>query len=176
MRSVTGTFVQLHHLVAGLLFLISASAQATDGVEPAPDFAVTQIQLTPSGSVTPIGFKVRLALTPFQHSYGLMFSPPLTTQSGMLFLFKDLKPRTFWMKNTPIALDMLFFDENGRLIALISNATPHSLTLRRSMVAAKYVLEIGGREADRLNLKIGSRLHLPIVIPENSPQSRRKVK
>ncbi len=166
---------RFQRLVVVLLILIATPiAHATDEVMRAPDYAIAQIRLTPTDSSTPISFRVRLAVTPSQHAYGLMFSPPLSPQSGMLFLFEDMKPRSFWMKNTPIALDMLFFDDSGRLVALISNAKPNSLALRHSRVAARYVLEIGGQEASRLNIKIGSRLHLPIVITGNEPQPRQK--
>ena len=140
----------------------------------APDYEIAQIRLTPANSSTPIAFSVKLAVTPSQHAFGLMFSPPLPAKSGMLFVFEDMKPRTFWMKNTPIALDMLFFDDSGRLVSLISNAKPNTLTLLHSRVAARYVLEIGGLEASRLNIKIGSRLHLPIVITGNKVQLRKK--
>ena len=160
----------LKRLVGVFFIFILTSAHATDEVKQAPDYAIAQIRLTPANSSTPISFSVKLAVTPSQHAYGLMFSPPLPAKSGMLFLFEDMKPRTFWMKNTPIALDMLFFDDSGRLVALISNAKPNTLTLRHSGLAAKYVLEIGGREASRLNIKIGSRLNLPIVITSNEPQ------
>ena len=165
---------QLQRLVVVFLILIPTSAHATDEVKRTPDYAIAQIRLTPTDSITPITFSVRLALTPSQHAYGLMFSPPLPAKSGMLFLFDDMKPRTFWMKNTPIALDMLFFDDSGRLVALISNAKPNAITLLHSRAAAKYVLEIGGLEASRLNIKIGSRLHLPIETTGNEPQPRKK--
>ena len=56
-------------------------------------------------------------------------------------LFEDLKPRTFWMKNTPIALDMLFFDDRGRLVTLISNAKPNNLTLLQSQYLIIYLLK-----------------------------------
>ena len=166
---------RFQRLVVVLLILTSATiAHATDEVMRAPDYAIAQIRLTPANSSTSITFSVKLAVTPSQHAYGLMFSPPLSAKNGMLFLFEDLKPRTFWMKNTPIALDMLFFDESGRLVALISNAKPNTLTLRHSRVPARYVLEIGGLEASRLNIKIGSRLHLPIVITGHKAQLRKK--
>lgn len=166
---------RFQNLVVALLILISTTiAHATDKVMQVPDFAIAQIRLTPANSSTSITFSVKLAVTPSQHAYGLMFSPPLPAKNGMLFLFEDLKPRTFWMKNTPIALDMLFFDDRGRLVRLISNAKPNNLTLLHSRLAAKYVLEIGGLEAERLNIKIGSRLHLPIVITGNEPQLRKK--
>ena len=166
---------RFQRLVAVLLILtFTTIAHATDEVMRAPDYSIAQIRVTPANSSTPIAFSVKLAVTPSQHAYGLMFSPPLPAKNGMLFLFEDLKPRTFWMKNTPIALDMLFFDDSGRLVSLISNAKPNTLTLLHSRVAARYVLEIGGLEASRLNIKIGSRLHLPIVITGNKVQLRKK--
>ena len=174
MRVNASLLARLQRLVVVFLILIAASAHATDEVVQAPDYEIVQIRLTPANSSTPIAFGVKLAITPSQHAFGLMFSPPLPAKSGMLFVFEDMKPRTFWMKNTPIALDMLFFDDRGRLVTLISNAKPNNLTLLHSRLAARYVLEIGGLEAERLNIKIGSRLHLPIVITSNEPQLRKK--
>ena len=174
MRVDRSTLAWLQRFVVIFLILIPTSAQATDDVMHAPDFAIAQIRLTPTDSSTSISFSVKLAVTPSQHAYGLMFSRSLPPKSGMLFLFEDMKPRTFWMKNTPIALDMLFFDDSGQLVTLISNAKPNTLTLLHSRMSARYVLEIGGLEASRLNIKIGSRLHLPIVITGYEPTLRKK--
>ena len=166
-RVSVSLLARLQRLLVVLLIFIPLSASATYEVVQAPDHEIAQIRLTPSNSSTSIAFSVKLAITPSQHAVGLMFSPPLPVKSGMLFVFEDMKPRTFWMKNTPIALDLLFFDDSGRLVSLISNAKPNTLTLLHSRVAARYVLEIGGLEASRLNIKVGSRLHLPIVITGN---------
>ena len=174
MRVDAGLLACLQRLLVVFSILMPASAHANDEVVQAPDYEISQIRLTPANSSTPIAFSVKLAVTPSQHAFGLMFSPPLPAKSGMLFVFEDMKPRTFWMKNTPIALDMLFFDDSGRLVSLISNAKPNTATLLHSRVAARYVLEIGGLEASRLNIKIGSLLHLPIVITGNKVQLRKK--
>ena len=156
-----------------MLFFASMPVTA-ENATPSLDYATTKIQLLPAPGRQPINFDVWLATTPPEHAYGLMFSPKLSVKSGMLFLFEDMRPLIFWMKNTPIALDMLFFDDSGRLVTLISNAKPNTMTLLHSRVAARYVLEISGQEASRLNIKIGSRLHLPIVITSNEPRSRKK--
>ena len=174
MRVDASLLACFQRLVVVFLILIPTSAHATDEMVQAPDYEIAQIRLTPANSSTPIAFNVKLAVTPSQHAFGLMFSPPLPAKSGMLFVFEDMKPRTFWMKNTPLALDILFFDDSGRLVSLISNAKPNTLTLLHSRVAARYVLEIGGLEASRLNMKIGSRLHLPIVITGNKVQLHKK--
>ena len=163
-------FVWLRILTVIALTLLPKAASAADEVMRPPDYETTQIRLTPAVGAAPISFTVKLAKTAKQRAYGLMYSLSLPAKTGMLFLFKDIKPRSFWMKNTPIPLDMLFFDADGGLVKLIPNATPNSLLLRHSGVAAKYVLEIGGGEAARLNLIMGTRLHLPIDIPLNFVQ------
>ena len=162
---------RLQRFVVVFFIFVGTTAHAADEVVQAPNFATAQIQLTPANSTIPLNFSVKLAVTPSQHAHGLMFSQPLPDKSGMLFLFRDMKPRTFWMKNTPIALDILFFDDSGKLVSVISNAKPNTLTLLHSRVSSRYVLEIGGLEASRLNIKIGSRLHLPIVITGSELQS-----
>ena len=68
------------------LILIPTIAHATDEVMLAPDYEIAQIRLTPANSSTPIAFNVKLAVTPSQHAFGLMFSPPLPAKSGMLFV------------------------------------------------------------------------------------------
>ena len=140
----------------------------------APDYAATQIHLLPGQNRPPMAFDVRLALSPSQHAHGLMFSPRLPPKTGMLFVFAEAGPRAFWMKNTPIALDMLFFAADGSLVTLITNAVPHSLTLRRSTAPAQYVLEIGGGEAARLGLGAGTLLRLPLPALANRAGSEEK--
>ncbi|MDC1383971.1 DUF192 domain-containing protein [Candidatus Puniceispirillum sp.] len=130
--------------------------------------------LTPTNANTSIPFTVQLAISKPELSFGLMYTGQLQPYNGMLFMFPDLQLRTFWMKNTPISLDMLFFNEKGFLVNIISNAEPKSLTLQHSVYAAKYVLEIGGGEAARLNLRLGTQLNLPIKTPKNFSSSSEK--
>ena len=92
----------------------------------------------------------------------------------MLFIFARDAPRSFWMKNTPISLDMLFFASDGRLVGIIANTEPFSLTAQKSEKAAQYVLEIGGGEAARLGLGPQTRLHLPVAETVNSASLKEK--
>lgn len=160
------TFLRRGWLALSLLMLqaLWLAPSAADDIIKAPDFAGGSIRLLKGEQQTPLNFDVRFAQTPEQHRFGLMFSPPLASQNGMLFVFEDSAPRSFWMKNTPIALDMLFFAADGRLVTVIANAAPHSLTPRRSKLPARYVLELAGGEASRLSLGAGTRLQLPLII------------
>ena len=60
--------------------------------------------------------KVELAETPEQHQHGLMFRKKLNLNEGMLFVFADEQPRSFWMKNTLIDLDIGYFNSKKVLI------------------------------------------------------------
>ena len=122
-------------LVAVVVMLVTSLPVAADNAMRSPDYAATKIQLLPAPDRQPISFDVRLATTPAQHAYGLMFSPPLAARTGMLFIFAKDGSRSFWMKNTPISLDMLFFASDGRLVNIIANTEPFSLTARKSQKA-----------------------------------------
>ena len=60
----------------------------------------------------------------------------------MLFAFRALTVATMWMKDTPLALDMLFLDETGQVVWLGARTTPNSLAIVTTSQAVRYVLEI----------------------------------
>ena len=77
---------------------------------------------------------------------------------GMLFVFPDSQPRTFWMKNTLIPLDMLFFDANRHLVAIQADAQPckaDPCQLYPSNEPARYVLELNAGAAAKLGARKG---------------------
>src|SRR5215813_13070871 len=69
-------------------------------------------------------FSVEVAETPETWARGLMERPALAPNAGMLFIFPDVAPRTFWMMNTLIPVDMLFIDADGRIINIQDSAPP----------------------------------------------------
>ena len=108
-----------------------------------PDFEHAIIELDRGDGVI-LTFDVELAVTPRQQAYGLMHVANLPAAAGMLFIFKGERQRSFWMKNTLIPLDMLFFDEDGTLVSAVQDVPPHSLQPRRSAGDARFVLELNG--------------------------------
>lgn len=102
-------------------------------------------------------FEVELATTSQSQSNGLMNRYILPFNQGMLFIFDDVTMRTFWMKNTKIPLDIMFFDEKGRLINTQS-ALPcmeDPCEVYPSLEPAKYVLELRGGSTEKFGLKPG---------------------
>jgi len=63
-----------------------------------------------------------------------------------------------WMKNTFIPLDMLFIGEDGRVMQVVANTTPHSLDTIASNDPAKAVLELKAGTAARLKITEGARV------------------
>lgn len=108
-------------------------------------------------------FTVELARTLQERQQGLMYRTHLPEGHGMLFIQPAAAPVAFWMKNTYIPLDLLYFDAHGRLLEIHANVppctTPRCPTYP-STAPVKYILELNGRSAARLGLKPGDRLSL----------------
>ena len=126
-----------------------------------PDFATSTLLLD-RGDGTLLTYRVELATTPRQHAYGLMHVEAMDADAGMLFIFDGMAVRSFWMKNTLIPLDMLFFDDEGRLVSAVEKAAPGSLVSRRSSGPAKYVLELKGGSMQADGIGPGARLRFPL--------------
>lgn len=73
-----------------------------------------------------IPITVEIVTSAAEQAVGLMYRDSLEENSGMLFVFSDTTQRIFWMKNTKIPLDILFFDENGTLVDMKENFQPCS--------------------------------------------------
>jgi len=100
-------------------------------------------------------FSVELCETSTQRNFGMMCRDYLAADKGMLFLFERMAPRSFWMKNTLIALDMVFIDDEGRVVGVVENAEPLTLDSRSPGAPAQYVLEVRGGTAARLGIRAG---------------------
>lgn len=107
-------------------------------------------------------FTVELALTRQTQQIGLMNRTSLPDDGGMLFLFQAPGDHSFWMKNTLIALDMLFIDEQGVIRHIHHNAVPGSLEGISASVPVKAVLELKGGQAQAQGIKEGDRVIYPV--------------
>jgi uncharacterized protein len=86
---------------------------------------------------------VELALTSDHQSHGLMFRPTLSDSEGMLFSWSDERQRFFWMRNTCLALDMLFIAKDGTIAGILENVPPMNDRPQRTVrCPAAHVLEV----------------------------------
>jgi uncharacterized membrane protein (UPF0127 family) len=104
-------------------------------------------------------FSVDVADTPETQQRGLMFIEDMPHDEGMIFVYDQPMIALFWMKNTLIPLDMLFFDENNKLIHIEHSATPSDETPRgpRSTPVCS-VVEINGGVALSAGIEKGAKL------------------
>lgn len=100
-------------------------------------------------------FRVWVADTPARQSQGLMFVRDLPADRGMLFVHAEPRVAGMWMKNTYIALDMLFVAPDGRIVHIAERTRPHSLATISAGVPVKAVLELRGGEVARRGLRVG---------------------
>lgn len=102
-----------------------------------------------------ITFHVEVADTPAKRELGLQYRKELPADRGMIFLFPAEAPQTFWMKNTPIPLDMIFIGRSRRIVGIVAQAAPFTLEPRSVGVPSQFVLEINGGLAKRYGIAPG---------------------
>lgn len=108
-------------------------------------------------------FTVDLAVTREDQMRGLMFVEEMPAGHGMLFIFPGETRRSFWMKNTRIPLDIMYFDSDLTLVSVSKNARPciaDPCPSYPSAGPAQYVLELNAGEAERLGVERGDPLQL----------------
>lgn len=110
-------------------------------------------------------FSVEIADSSEEHELGLMFRDSMPADHGMIFIFPDESPRSFWMKNTRIPLDIMYFDKDLKMVS-ISADTPPCRVARcpsyPSIAPAKYVLELNAGSAAALGVGVGDKLTLEL--------------
>lgn len=107
--------------------------------------------------------KAETACTEPDRARGLMFRDQMPDNQGMLFVFREVAPRGFWMKNTLIPLSIAFLDDQGNIID-IHEMQAGSLETTRSAKPVRYALEMNAGWFAKRKLQPGDRI---VGIPDN---------
>jgi uncharacterized membrane protein (UPF0127 family) len=154
-------------LIFSLLLLAPACSPQAAGNAPSP--AATQAAVHPvSGlEVIPLSittlesthrFRVEVAVTPQEQAKGLMFRTEMGRDEGMLFPYDQPRTLSFWMRNTVIPLDLVFIDEQHRIINIAENTTPYSEESIVSAAPGVAVLELNGGRTRELGIVAGNKV------------------
>lgn len=127
-----------------------------------------------SGAWVEVGgerYTVEIADDDAERARGLMFRDRMEDGHGMLFIHEREEPRAYWMKNTRIPLDILYFDDRRTLVSQQRGVPPCTLGDRcpsyPSERPARYVLELNAGEAARLQLQQGATITFgPGIAPQ----------
>ena len=110
-------------------------------------------------------FSVEIADTREKQALGLMFRDSMPADAGMIFLFPNEAPRSFWMKNCRIPLDIMYFDKDMKMVSISANTPPCRVERcpnYPSTGPAMYVLELNAGVASELGVGPGDLLTLEL--------------
>ena len=109
--------------------------------------------------------EVELAMTPEEIMTGLMNRASLPESGGMLFVFGNEGAHVFWMKNTLIPLDIIWMDDDGRVVYIENDAQPcitPTCPTYGPRVSSKYVLEVNAGYTQRRDINIDDKAQITI--------------
>lgn len=89
-----------------------------------------------------------------------MYRNELPEYSGLLFIFPGERVRSFWMKDTPLPLDIVYINAGLSIVHIVENTTPYSTAALPSHRPAKFVLELNAGFCMKHGVRIGSRIEL----------------
>lgn len=162
-RGRVGALRQAVRAGLGLLALLAVSGWLTaaraETVAPPPLVSLTI--LGEAGAAH--AFRVEIVATPETRARGLMFRKKLARDEGMLFVYPEPAPASFWMRNTLIPLDIIFADARGEILNIIE-ARPLDETPLPSAGPTQFVLEIRGGLAAELGVGPGDRIVSPAML------------
>ncbi|EGV43619.1 DUF192 domain-containing protein [Bizionia argentinensis JUB59] len=102
-----------------------------------------------------VNLDIEIADNESETQTGLMYRESMKINRGMLFIFPNEQPRSFFMKNTRIALDIIYLDANKTVVSFQENAQPFNEGSLPSEGAAKYVLEVNAGLVNTWQLEVG---------------------
>jgi uncharacterized protein len=104
--------------------------------------------------------RVALAQTEQERNTGLMDVRHMPFDTGMYFIFDEEAPRSFWMANTPLSLDILFVNSEHRIVRIHTRTIPFSERQIRSGLPARYTLEVNAGFVSEFDIREGMYVRL----------------
>lgn len=127
-----------------------------------PNTGISEPVFTKEGELEFLRIKEKLTIeiadNDKETEQGLMFRRSMPDSCGMLFIMPNNEPQSFWMKNTFIPLDIMFLDEQKKIVTIQANRIPFSEEAIPSYENAKYVLEVNAGYCKRKGIEKGDLL------------------
>ena len=103
-----------------------------------------------------LALRVEVADSPEKRALGLQYRTELADDQGMLFLFPSATAQSFWMKNTPLPLDMIFIGSDLKIVGIIHQTVPFSTATLSVSAPSQFVLEVKGGISQRSGIEVGN--------------------
>lgn len=149
----------LSFLVAVLLAGCTSDDDNRDVIDTGTTFTKegTLSFLQPDGSVIRT-IDIEIADTDEERRRGLMFRRSMGYDKGMLFIFDEADTSGFWMKNTPMSLDIIFVSPDSQVVSIAERTTPFSEEQIRPAGPRQYVVEVRAGFAERFGITDSTRI------------------
>ena len=159
-------------ILARLVVVIALLLPAAAGPTTAPDDSRTVREKVVIAGET---FRLELAVTEKSRARGLGGRTKIDDDGGMLFVFRDTRLRTFWMKDCLVDIDTMFLDDRGRITAVHKmkkqppradgeSVTAYERRLKHypSRRPTRFVIELKPGSIDRLKITAGQKIKLDL--------------
>lgn len=132
--------------------------------EPQPQAPQVGLSRLPTTTVVlPSGAEIEaeLAISPEDQARGMMFRAEVPPDTGMLFVGTRAAPRSFWMYQCLVPLDMVWLDGARRVVEIVREAPPCREEAAQRCPSyggnanSVYVLELAGGQALAQGLQVG---------------------
>ncbi len=162
------------------LLLVGCATTQSPATSPTAIVSSTDASILSTGTILPITAKMTIvgkslnlevARSAQEQATGLMYRPVLPDDRGMLFPMTPARPVTFWMKNVPVALDMVFLYQ-GKVKAIAPSVPPCTTSdcaVYGPQGDVDNVLELRSGRALELGIKVGDPA---TIVPSNTAVSK----
>lgn len=101
---------------------------------------------------------IEIAENQYEHETGLMYRQSMLETQGMLFIYPEEALRSFYMKNTYIPLDIIFYSKDSSVVSFKENARALDETSLPSNKPAKFILELNAGKVKEWNIEVGDKI------------------
>ena len=101
---------------------------------------------------------IEIAENQYERETGLMYRQSMEETQGMLFIYPEEALRSFYMKNTYIPLDIIFYSKDSSVVSFQENAQPLDETSLPSNKPAKFILELNAGKVKEWNIEVGDKI------------------
>jgi len=151
-------------ITTGMLLVILAAVpgQTAAGKDAAgPKRGRNKLEFINPEGVVVAAISIEIADRPETRARGLMWRNELKCSQGMLFIFEQTERLSFWMRNTPIPLDIFFLDARGSIYHIVHQAAPMSDRIYSPLRPGRYVVETCAGFARRNEISPGWQVEWP---------------
>jgi len=147
-------------IILGILYSCEEEAKNTSIDTDEIKFAKEAELYLLKGEDTLQKLDIELAESSYEKQTGLMYRKTMQPNQGMLFVYSEESIHSFYMKNTYIPLDLIFFGKDSSVVSFQENAKPLDETSLPSKVPAQFILEVNAGKAEEWQLSEGDKMIL----------------